>query len=1432
MSDLDPIELEIVMNTTELFAEAKKVIAAGAEIDAVKPVIKVDTADLERVAAEAEAARAGFASFIAELSRNNTALDERAKLTEQASAAIERHRAVIDDLQKRIEDTFDPTQIALYKYQAEQANNAINGLVEAANAKVEVMNTAELEAANDRIREAQALLDKISDSTIDVSFASPEELEILSSEINKTEDAFQQLGTVIDFVQAKMSGMDPNSVEFGELSEDIRQANEMLGRTPVLYDATGNSIDQMRDALKLFQDQLAAETNPESIQILNQNIQTLEEGIKAVKNSGKTGFDEFGNKLKEQKEVTLTLQTELKSLVDQMAKLRLANKSNTAEYEELRNKAAEVRTAIASTNKEINSNTITRTSFDRLIQVTAGITAGFTMAQGAIALFGSENEEAQKVIQKVTGAMAVLQSLQQVQIQLKTRDTVATGSQTAAQAAYSLVVGTSTGALKLFRIALAATGIGLIIILLASLIANWDKVTASIKKSFPALEGFGGKLDKMKSYIMGFLRAYLSLYETVFKTIMKLINLDFKGALNEIKQTGENAKKSFNEGKAEQDRANLINRNREKVKKALETYNRETDLIEKRTGKTQHDRRAKAAAAEATLYDKGTKEYEEKMHDRNMIIADREKEQNDIQQRAADKRNKAAEAAAQKAQRIAEQAAEAREKVLEKIRVIEEEFENKRTEGNAIATIQKKYDKLRKEAEKVGVSKPDIMRIDITEKKEIGDQQYRQQTAEYLKHLEEEKELFAAYEALKEKVGTDAARERYGAQLKEFQSYGERLQGEIAALEKAGATEGPQLERLQELKDRLDEFNRTQLQAEQQRYAEAYEAAMTHQEKLAQIERDYQAQRLELEKITDEQLRAAKIAELDLQKNAAIDTANAEAFAKTEIFTRLSENLIGITRRDLKLRIQALKEYLQISTGLTDEQKAKMQKELQRAEKMLGATQQQTKINQLLQRRQTILEAMQGYGQKSTDDAEKLKNEWIEINRLIKEAAADHLRQFAQYAQDASGIFGQMASAVGDSNEGLSDTLSTIGEIAGIAGNAATAFASFATGDIVGGIKSAISAISGIFSIGKKSRESERKANEEMRKYYEEMAEKERAYQRMLRERERQIIRNNKLTLDGLRDSFKLMGQQQGQIQSQYERLLQQIQGSGQQVTGQHTEKYGGFLGIGRKTRVVQDLAGVGGMGFDQLEALYEQGKLTEGTAKLFEQLRKLKEEGANVAQTLEDLAREARELWTGTTADSITDAIVDGFRNGYRTAEDFADNFEDMMKNAMLNSFKYKVVEKQIEAFYNNFAAAADEGGLNEEKIAQLREQYAAMIAAMGEEFNNLASITGLGFEEFSANSLQGAYKAASQESIDLLAGQTGGMRLAQLETNQILRNGYAQQLEHASHSIRLQIQIEENTRRTANNTEVLPLLHDTLKRVESVLKENKNALGSIGIK
>ena len=52
----------------------------------------------------------------------------------------------------------------------------------------------------------------------------------------------------------------------------------------------------------------------------------------------------------------------------------------------------------------------------------------------------------------------------------------------AGQKAYALAVGTSTGAMKLFRLALIATGIGAIVVAIGLLIANFDKVTAAVIK--------------------------------------------------------------------------------------------------------------------------------------------------------------------------------------------------------------------------------------------------------------------------------------------------------------------------------------------------------------------------------------------------------------------------------------------------------------------------------------------------------------------------------------------------------------------------------------------------------------------------------------------------------------------------------------------------------------------------------------------------------------------------------------------------------------------------------------------------------------------------------------------------------------------------------------------------------------------------------------
>jgi hypothetical protein len=59
------------------------------------------------------------------------------------------------------------------------------------------------------------------------------------------------------------------------------------------------------------------------------------------------------------------------------------------------------------------------------------------------------------------------------------------------QKAYALVVGTSTGAMKAFKLALAATGIGLIVIAIGLLIQNFDKVKEAVLKFIPQLKIVG-----------------------------------------------------------------------------------------------------------------------------------------------------------------------------------------------------------------------------------------------------------------------------------------------------------------------------------------------------------------------------------------------------------------------------------------------------------------------------------------------------------------------------------------------------------------------------------------------------------------------------------------------------------------------------------------------------------------------------------------------------------------------------------------------------------------------------------------------------------------------------------------------------------------------------------------------------------------------------
>ena len=130
----------------------------------------------------------------------------------------------------------------------------------------------------------------------------------------------------------------------------------------------------------------------------------------------------------------------------------------------------------------------------------AGVAGGFSAVTGLMGALGTESKDVEQAILKVQSAMAIASGLQAVGEsvdQFKILATVikntsiAQRALTIATAAYTYVTAATTTGLKLLRGALISTGIGALVVAVGMLIANFDKVKATILRVIPALSLVG-----------------------------------------------------------------------------------------------------------------------------------------------------------------------------------------------------------------------------------------------------------------------------------------------------------------------------------------------------------------------------------------------------------------------------------------------------------------------------------------------------------------------------------------------------------------------------------------------------------------------------------------------------------------------------------------------------------------------------------------------------------------------------------------------------------------------------------------------------------------------------------------------------------------------------------------------------------------------------
>lgn len=126
-------------------------------------------------------------------------------------------------------------------------------------------------------------------------------------------------------------------------------------------------------------------------------------------------------KLYEQGKVTEALITKygtatgaLKAMQKELATMAALGQSGTKQFKELAKATAELQDTIGDTRGEIKKLASDTRVFDTLVQGARGMAAGFSLVTGTMAALGSENENVQKTLLKVQGAMAALQGVQEL----------------------------------------------------------------------------------------------------------------------------------------------------------------------------------------------------------------------------------------------------------------------------------------------------------------------------------------------------------------------------------------------------------------------------------------------------------------------------------------------------------------------------------------------------------------------------------------------------------------------------------------------------------------------------------------------------------------------------------------------------------------------------------------------------------------------------------------------------------------------------------------------------------------------------------------------------------------------------------------------------------------------------------------------------------
>lgn len=299
------------------------------------------------------------------------------------------------------------------------------------------------------------------------------------------EAAFKEIAAQID---AAFRDIDAMAATHSNAISDLKKEYARLGAEAggvysKIYGQSGHKTSEQKkiaDEIKLRE---------RLLQEIGESADALAEEERAFKKR----YEEVQKNAAAQK----TFRTQLREVREELAAMELAGETNSEAYAKLQARFGQLSEAMDAVTTQANILKKGERGWEGLISGISGVAGAFSAAQGAVSLFAGENENMQKIMVKIQSLMAITIGLREVQLMLDKDEAFmlvtlrkAKDLYTAAITRMSVALGISNVAAKALMATLTL-GLSVAITAVITLVSKYISKTREAKK---AQEEFNNKV--------------------------------------------------------------------------------------------------------------------------------------------------------------------------------------------------------------------------------------------------------------------------------------------------------------------------------------------------------------------------------------------------------------------------------------------------------------------------------------------------------------------------------------------------------------------------------------------------------------------------------------------------------------------------------------------------------------------------------------------------------------------------------------------------------------------------------------------------------------------------------------------------------------------------------------------------------------------------